>query len=856
MVRILSAFNNLGIRYKLLSGYTLIFILSTLIGGIIIYYKVEATIEANIESELKNATATIKNMVETAATTSIKNHLRAVAEKNKEIVKQIYQDHLQGEISLAEAKELARKILFSQTIGKTGYIYCADSKGIAIEHPIPGVAGKNFMDHDFVKIMIKQKQGYLEYDWKNPGEVNKRPKAMYMAYFEPWDWIISVSSYQEEFKELINISDFKASILELKFGKTGYAYITDSKGNLIVHPFITGNYSDATDKYGRSFVKTITRMKTGKIYYSWKNPGEDKERDKLVIFNYLPEYDWIVASASYLDEIYAPLKTIRTIIVLTAFLIIILVFFTSLWVNNLVINPLKSLMQRISSSASGNFSNRMPVKSSDEIGQLAGFFNDFMEKLEKYNANLNSEIKCHQKTSVALASSEEKYRLILERMEEGYFEVDLSGKFTFFNQSLERLLEIETGRLDGKNINAFADRQNADKIVRIFKKVKDSGEAEKVSDLEFRTQKNNLCSVETSVSLILDKQNKPKGFSGVVRDVSERKRSEKALRLSEEMFSKAFRSSPSGMFIATVSDGKLINVNDSLLRFSGYSLFELMGKHLADIGFFQNRSEYQRLIKNLKSKGRVEQQEIKFSTLSGEIRSGVISAEMVKLWGDLCILASLEDITESRQLERQILNISERERQKIGMELHDDLCPQLIGIEVMTKILKEKLETESGERANDAEKIRAFILDAISKTRQLSKGLNPVNLSAMGFDSSLEELSQYIEDVFGISCILEYDKKVLIQENNVATHMYYIIHEAVINAAKHAQPKQIFIRLTGDDERIMVSIKDDGTGYMDTEPQKGMGIQLMNYRAGRIGGHLDIKPGFSGGTHVRLEMEK
>ena len=848
-------FQNWGIRHKLLGGYTFIFILSILIGGTIIDYKVRATIEANIESELKNATATIKNMVKTAATTSIKNHLRAVAEKNKEIVGHIYQEYVSGALTLDQAKAMARKVLFSQTIGKTGYIYCANSKGIAVEHPVPGVAGKKFMDHAFVRAMIRQKQGYLEYDWKNPKEKEKRPKAMYMAYFAPWDWIIAVSSYRAEFKELINVSDFKDSILALKFGKTGYAYLTDSKGNLIVHPFLTGNYAEAEDRHGRTFVDTIIRMKSGKIQYSWKNPGENVEREKMVIFNYLPEYDWIVLSASYFDEIYAPLKTIRTIIFLTILVMIVLVFFSSLWVNNLLIKPLKSLMQQMSVSASGNFSARMPIRSSDEIGELAGYFNEFMEKLEKYSARLNGEIRRHKSTALALTRSEEKYRMILERMEEGYFEVDLSGRFTFFNNSMENLLQVSPSDLRDKRIHAFTDALNSEKITRIFQKVKGSGEAEKISDLEFRTGADRICPVETSVSLIHDKQSHAKGFSGVVRDVTERKKSEKALRLSEEMFSKAFRSSPSGMFVATLEDGKLINVNDSLLRFTGYTLFELMGRCLPDMGFFRNSSDYHRLVKNLRTKGHVAQQEIEFLTLAGEARSGVISAEMVKLWGTSCMLVSLEDMTESRRLEREILNISERERQKISMELHDDLCPQLIGIEVMIKILTEKLETQKDPKALDAEKIRALILDAITKTRQLSKGLTPVDLSARGFDSSLNELAHYMETVFGISCILEDEASILLRDNNEATHLYYIVHEAVINAVKHSQAKQVWIRLTAQDEKVIVSIKDDGIGIDRTKPSRGMGIQLMEYRAGLIGAHLEIRRRSRRGTHVRLELE-
>lgn len=248
--RLLQFLKNLKIRSKLLGGYTLIFILATLLGGTAVYRQVRTTIETNIESELTNATAAIQSMVGTAAATSIKNHLRAIAEKNREIIAGVHDDFRKGLITEDEAKALCRKIMFSQTIGKTGYVFCANSKGIAVEHPNPGVAGKDFADRGFVREMIRMKTGYLEYDWKNPEDEALKPKAMYIAYFEPWDWIIAASSYRDEFRELIDISDFRQSVLDLTFGKSGYAYITDSLGNLIVHPFNTGNYFDEKDSDG------------------------------------------------------------------------------------------------------------------------------------------------------------------------------------------------------------------------------------------------------------------------------------------------------------------------------------------------------------------------------------------------------------------------------------------------------------------------------------------------------------------------------------------------------------------------------------------------------------------------------
>ena len=276
-----------------------------------------------------------------------------------EIVRSIYQDYRGGSFSEDEAKALCRKIMYAQTIGKTGYIFCASSNAIAAEHPNPGVRGRRYPEKAFVRKMIQMKTGYLEYNWKNPEETDLRPKAMYMAYFKPWDWIISASSYREEFKSLINVTDFKESILAMKFGKSGYAYITDSRGNLIVHPFLTGNYFDAQDRDGEQFAQKMCEMKTGKAVYSWKNPGDSQPREKLVIFNHIPEYDWIVASASYLDEIYAPLTTIKTVVIAIVLLICLLVTLLSLWVNASVVRPLRTLKEQFDRGASGDFNLRM-----------------------------------------------------------------------------------------------------------------------------------------------------------------------------------------------------------------------------------------------------------------------------------------------------------------------------------------------------------------------------------------------------------------------------------------------------------------------------------------------------------------
>ncbi len=199
--------------------------------------------------------------------------------------------------------------------------------------------------------------------------------------------------------------------------------------------------------------------------------------------------------------------------------------------------------------------------------------------------------------------------------------------------------------------------------------------------------------------------------------------------------------------------------------------------------------------------------------------------------------------------------MSERERHKIAVLLHDDLCPQMIGIEVLVEILKQKLKKNLPEAADDADKVQSLIKEAIQKVRLLSRGFCPVDIVHHGFDSSLSELVGYVEDVFGIVCYLECDESRPFTDNTIATQAYYIAHEAVHNAIKHANAQNIFIHFSTKKEKSILMIRDDGKGITQHDQGKGMGLKIMTYRAKKINALLDIRKRSQGGTIVLLEME-
>ncbi len=454
-MKILRAYNHLPIRLKLLTTYSTVFILVLVMSGLVAFSILRKTVETNIESELKNSTAAIQNMVRTSVSVSIKNHLRAAAENNRDMVQYFYDRFRRGEMSENQAKETAAALLLSQRIGTTGYIACVNSRGVMVIHPQPSWVGVDISNHGFVQEMIARKEGYLEYEWQNPGDVRPRPKALYMTYFEPWDWIIDVSSYRDEFITLVNVDDFRDSVLDLRFGQSGYAFVADRQGNIIIHPYLQGVNIFKEDIFSLEPLNHMLDEKNGKLIYDWQNPDEREPRRKLVMFNEIPEYEWIVASSSYMDEFYRPLDKLNKVLLFTALAALLLVLPISFLIALSITNPLRDLVDRLERGAEGDFSVRVRRPYRDEVGHLADYFNHFMERLDDYNRNLEAEIAERRQAEEALRISEGRYRSVMEAAPDPIIVYDMDGHVTYLNPAFARVFGWTQEECLGKKMDHF-----------------------------------------------------------------------------------------------------------------------------------------------------------------------------------------------------------------------------------------------------------------------------------------------------------------------------------------------------------------------------------------------------------------
>ena len=212
----------------------------------------------------------------------------------------------------------------------------------------------------------------------------------------------------------------------------------------------------------------------------------------------------------------------------------------------------------------------------------------------------------------------------------------------------------------------------------------------------------------------------------------------------------------------------------------------------------------------------------------------------------------LQEIEGRKCLEKEILNISEREQRRIGRELHDSIGQQFTGIAFMMKVLEQKLTDKMTDEATDATEIKKLVNQAMDQTRGLAKGLHPIDLDAGSLMAALQELAATTEKMFGIHCVLTCDQPVEIDDAEVATHLYRITQEAITNAIKHGKAKNIQVELTRKADETVLTIENDGLDFPEGSQERGtgMGLQIMDHRADIIDASLDVRKAAKDGTIV------
>lgn len=353
---------------------------------------------------------------------------------------------------------------------------------------------------------------------------------------------------------------------------------------------------------------------------------------------------------------------------------------------------------------------------------------------------------------------------------------------------------------------------------------------------------------------LFDGANLPRGLVGVIQDITERRDSEVRLRRSEELLRVTTANTADTLVLVdTGLQVRFINKNAG-----GMSIEQIIGLDIGVLLPEAARDAVMDKLRHILQTGETATYEFE-SAMADQVQYVENRAVLVRDDGiGTGISISMRDITERKRLEQEILDVSGRERQSIGRDLHDGLGQELTGVALMLRGLASRLQPRCPDAIALIDEIVALVNRSIENARSLARGLLPVRTETGGLAFALRELAARSRDVYGMD--VNFRAQVwpeLTLDETDASHLYRITQEALTNSARHGHATRVDIFLLVAKGAFLLRITDNGEGFRaPMSPYSGMGLKIMRYRAGMIGANFDIAPKEPRGTVIRITGEQ
>jgi PAS domain S-box-containing protein len=472
------------------------------------------------------------------------------------------------------------------------------------------------------------------------------------------------------------------------------------------------------------------------------------------------------------------------------------------------------------------------------------------------------EITTRKEMEVVLRESEDRYRDLVEHSTDLICTYNLEGRLLSVNELPARLLGYSREEILQKPMREFllpeARAQFDESLLRIQKDgfVKGSMVVlTKTGERRIWEFHNTLRTDGVSSPIV----------RGIAHDVTDQKRMERALRLSEEKFSKAFLASPYAIVISTLEDGELLDVNDSFVREMGFFREESIGRTSVELGLW-NCSDRDDFLNEFRQAGRVCSKQLTIRTKSDQNLIVNVSSELLEVGGRKCLLSVCEDITERKRAEEQLRRLSgqllrsqDEERRSIARDLHDSTGQNLVVLATSLAQLQASIPPTSRKSRKLVSESQALADQCIREVRTLSYLLHPPMLEEAGLEDAICLYAEGFTKRSGIQVHLEVSPQLGRLERDVELTLFRVVQESLTNIRRHSGSLQAKIRISRDPAKITLEISDRGSGISENQQNGrslrglGVGIASMQERVKLIGGRLDIESSCCG-TMVQVTV--
>lgn len=449
---------------------------------------------------------------------------------------------------------------------------------------------------------------------------------------------------------------------------------------------------------------------------------------------------------------------------------------------------------------------------------------------------------------------------------------DEDGKILLVNDSFCKIFQMEKDQLIGKPFSIVYDKDEQEDALKSYQRDIRNDEIKTFFERENTLWNGRLAWFEFSNSF-LTLPDEHKITLSIIKDISERKKSEIELRESESKFKMLFNSANDAVFVTQLSNeksyGDFIEVNEVACTRLGYTKDEFLQLSPSAIVSQKSINDFNFNMDRLLREGHVI-----YDLVHRAKDKKLIPVEInshLFLYNEMpTVLSIARDITERKQAEEKLKRTSkllrelathlqsvrEEERTMIAQEIHDELGQVLTALKIQISLLANKLNKNQQALKEKINSLSDMIDASVESVQKISSKLRPGILDELGLIAAIEWQAEDFEKLTNIKCSLSLPKAEIVLEKNKSTAIFRIFQEALTNIARHSQATKTAISLLNHQSNIYLEILDNGKGITQEQIRdfKSLGIHGMEERAMVFGGQVYIEGIAGKGTTVKVEI--